>query len=31
LAMTLEGSAALGCPGPGHQRSQQKARFIGKN
>jgi len=31
LAMALEGSAALGRPGPGHQRSQQKARFIGKN
>ena len=25
LAMTLEGSAALRCPSPGHQGSQQKA------
>ncbi len=31
LAMTLEGGAALGCPSPGHQGSQQKARFIGKD
>jgi hypothetical protein len=31
LAMTLNGGGALGCPGSDHQRSQQKARFIGKN
>jgi len=31
LPMTLKGSAALRCPSPDHQGSQQKARFIGKN
>jgi len=31
LAMTLEGSAAPGCPSLGHQGSQQKARFVRKN
>ena len=31
LPMTLQGSAALGCPSPGHQGSQQKARFIGED
>jgi len=31
LAMTLKGGAALGCPSLGHQGSQQKARFIGKD
>jgi hypothetical protein len=31
LSMTLKGGAALGCPSPDHQGSQQKARFIGKN
>jgi hypothetical protein len=31
LPMTLKGGAALRCPSPDHQGSQQKARFIGKN
>jgi hypothetical protein len=31
LPMTLQGGAALGCPSLGHQGSQQKARFIGKD
>ncbi len=31
LAMTLKGGAALGRPSLGHQGSQQKARFIGKD
>ncbi len=31
LPMMLQGSAALGCPSPGYQGSQQKARFIGEN
>ena len=31
LTMTLKGSAALGCPSPGYQGSQQKARFIGED
>ena len=31
LPMTLKGSAALGCPSPGHQGSQHKARFIGED
>jgi hypothetical protein len=30
-AMTQDGSAAPGRPSLGHQGSQQKARFIGKN
>jgi len=31
LAMTQQGGAALGRPGPDHQGSQQEARFIGKD
>lgn len=31
LAMTHEGGQALGRPSPGHQGSQQEARFVGKN
>jgi hypothetical protein len=31
LAMTLQRSAASGCPSPDHQGSQQKARFIGED
>ena len=31
LTMASEGSAALGCPGPGQQRSQEKARFVGED
>jgi hypothetical protein len=31
LPMTLKGGAALRCPSPDHQGSQQEARFIGKN
>jgi hypothetical protein len=31
LAMTQQGSAALGRPSLGHQGSQQEARLIGKN